>query len=424
MSQRKIYIFNIGIEEKLDISSNVYSHISNKKLEKAVSSMEQMCLLHANIDDVVIFENVVPIEVLESIRKIKDLPTILYCKRGYLLENDKIIIELRNLAKVSDLCLYPYAITEEINKFAEKLGCNCFGAERKLSKMLNDKCFTKKMSIELGLPSIHGCITNDISKIKAFALDSFKSNRKIVIKRSYGASGKGLYIFSNLKQLNRFLRKIGNQLLEEVIVETWLDNSTSINYQLVISPSCVVINEPTIQLVQNGVYRGSIFGKGICESEHLNCRLQHYINKIVKRLEVLGYEGIVSIDAIISERGEIYPCIEINARFSLSTYLNKIPELFGPGFVFSTMYFDLASKDDAEKVMKILFLYGYDPLRKQGMSLFVYSKPEINVIGRVFVLFIAKCKITLLNYMTIFLDLSGKMSGNIKKILKEVYKNV
>ena len=74
--------------------------------------------------------------------------------------------------------------------------------------------------------------------------------------------------------------------------------------------------------------------------------------------------------------------------------------------------------------MKILFLYGYDPLRKQGMSLFVYSKPEINVIGRVFVLFIAKCKITLLNYMTIFLDLSGKMSGNIKKILKEVYKNV
>ncbi len=63
MSQKKIYIFNIGIEEKLDISSNVYSHISNKKLEKAVSSMEQMCLLHANIDDVVIFENVVPIEV-------------------------------------------------------------------------------------------------------------------------------------------------------------------------------------------------------------------------------------------------------------------------------------------------------------------------------------------------------------------------
>lgn len=124
MSQRKIYIFNIGIEEKLDISSNVYSHISNKKLEKAVSSMEQMCLLHANIDDVVIFENVVPIEVLESIRKIKDLPTILYCKRGYLLGNDKIIIGLRNLAKVSELCLYPYAITEEINKFAEKLGCN------------------------------------------------------------------------------------------------------------------------------------------------------------------------------------------------------------------------------------------------------------------------------------------------------------
>lgn len=44
------------------------------------------------------------------------------------------------------------------------------------------------------------------------------------------------------------------------------------------------------------------------------------------RLFELGYRGGVGIDAMILENNELIPIIEINGRFTLSTYVSFVQE--------------------------------------------------------------------------------------------------
>jgi hypothetical protein len=41
-----------------------------------------------------------------------------------------------------------------------------------------------------------------------------------------------------------------------------------------------------------------------------------------------GYYGLVGVDAVLGPDGTLYPCLEINARFNMSTYQNRFAERY------------------------------------------------------------------------------------------------
>lgn len=45
---------------------------------------------------------------------------------------------------------------------------------------------------------------------------------------------------------------------------------------------------------------------------------------LLEKIKNLGYIGVIGIDSIFSTSGECYPCVEINARFNMSTFIYVI----------------------------------------------------------------------------------------------------
>jgi len=55
----------------------------------------------------------------------------------------------------------------------------------------------------------------------------------------------------------------------------------------------------------------------------------HEAGEVIGRaLFAEGYFGVVGIDAMLGKDGTVYPCLEINARFNMSTYQSRIAERF------------------------------------------------------------------------------------------------
>ena len=55
---------------------------------------------------------------------------------------------------------------------------------------------------------------------------------------------------------------------------------------------------------------------------------EKYAQIIGKKLFDLGYRGLVGIDSMINENGEIIPAIEFNARLNQSSFYLPIMEFF------------------------------------------------------------------------------------------------
>jgi len=58
--------------------------------------------------------------------------------------------------------------------------------------------------------------------------------------------------------------------------------------------------------------------------------LQEAVQKIGRALHEEGFFGLVGVDAMLATDGTLYPCLEINARFNMSTYQSRIAERFIP----------------------------------------------------------------------------------------------
>lgn len=82
-------------------------------------------------------------------------------------------------------------------------------------------------------------------------------------------------------------------------------------------------------LTEDGVHRGHRFPPDLRPDEVEDLRSAATV--IGKRLADEGYYGLVGVDAMLGTDGTLYPCLEINARFNMATYQNRIAEaLFGP----------------------------------------------------------------------------------------------
>lgn len=237
-----------------------------------------------------------------------------------ILNDIELLCELKKL-QGDKVYLVPYAVTSEMETISIITGLKILGTTSVISRQMNDKAFMRSISEKLCFNVPHGRTLYNKGELKNY-MEAVDWNTKHIIKYPYGASGEGQFIVNNksqIKTVEMFFKKKG--IGYPLIIEQWYDNKVDINFQIFIAESGLVelisINQ---QLVNGTVYGGSNYPSNL--SNAFLERYKLYALQIGKKMFEYGYYGIVSIDSLIIDDQWVIPLLDVNARFSLSTYFS------------------------------------------------------------------------------------------------------
>ena len=239
-----------------------------------------------------------------------------------VLKDGKLMAFLKKLKY--EAVFFPYAVTSLEELISKKTGIKLMSSNSKAAQMVNSKVFARQLSLELGLPVCEGEICNNPQQ----ALEYYKKHfigEKCVLKNAYGASGKGLYIVDDVKQLQRIVSRSKTLGLDSTcIIEKWYDEKVDLNYQLYISETGDILSFSIKEQIMAGTkYVGSVIPPRLAPLNDYYEIVKAIGNKLYQK----GYWGGVSIDAIFTN-GQFIPIVEINGRFSLSTYFSFFQDTF------------------------------------------------------------------------------------------------
>lgn len=396
-----LWLFNIGVEKKW---TNQYFNVRDKQEEEIIQHMDEMLLLVAEKNDIVILRESPRDEYLEYLTEIgMDLPKILCPKESncaksiseLVLEDEEMIEEIKRCLKKKSYCMVPYAVTEEVEKLSKKIEIGYIGSESSVVYKANNKIFIRKFANSIGMNCPQGRSCNTISEVRNEICLLKKTFSKICIKRPYGVSGNGVFLIDDISKMERILFMLNKQTVQDGwIVEGWYEDKRDLNAQIYISKDGQVnlfsIKE---QILDEKIYRGSIFPIYSLEEKILN-KYKKQLNKIGKSLYEEGICGIVGIDSIISG-GKIFPIIEANVRFTLSTYLSYLPYMqhnrvykmkyYRIPLVVENIWFKIKRKIDERNL-------NFSKEKKNGILLYNQKCADEKYLqrGRLFVLIVAE----------------------------------
>ncbi len=408
-----IWLCNIGAEKYWH---NVSGGITNQAEDAVVNRVEEINLLVCRPQDILILREPPDPYYLEFLSKLGfSIPNILVPTNRDLftpiselvLSDERLLQELKHTAsKNNEVYFLPYAVTFLEEKIAAKCNLTIAGPTSSVAAQINDKIFNRQIAEKLGLPVCQGRVCSTVEEIR----NEFYHLRikppfyeKVIIKEPFGASGKGLYIIDNEdsleSRLRLFSRLIKSNPDRKWLVEGWYEKKADLNYQLYIAPSgSISVFSIKQQLLKDSVYIGSIAPPKL--SEDVIKSYQRFGERIGQVLFEIGYTGIAGVDSIIATDDTIIPIIEINGRFTLSTYISFINYTLGENLKILSRYFRIMTSlplsyvDLCRLLQKEQLLY--DPERKGGIIVYSAGTLPLRFFedskiypGRVFTLVIA-----------------------------------
>jgi hypothetical protein len=407
-----IWLCNIGAEKYW---SKLSAGVVDKNEDTIVNRVEEMNLLLCREQDVVILRKAPDEEYLHTLKKMGySLPRILTLNNADLLTpiselvlKDDILLKDLNTIAYGNKNVYfvPYAVTYLEEQIAEKAGLRLMGASSVVNAKVNDKIFNREVSLKLNFPVCQGCVCNSVDEMR----DAYKELtekapyfEKVIIKEPNGASGKGLYIIDNKERLESNLRLIARlsrgKSDNKWLVEGWYEKKADLNYQIYISPEGEVETfSIKQQLLKDTVYIGSKIPPEL--DEGILDAYKDYGRKIGEYLFSIGFTGVAGIDSIITKNDVIIPIIEINGRFTLSTYISFLNQVMNNKRVLSR-YFKLITNSPitygklyAELARRGI---GFDLTKREGIFIYTagtlpteFSEETQTCNGRVFTLIAA-----------------------------------
>ncbi len=332
-----IWLCNIGAEKYWNkLNAGVVDRVE----DAIVNRIEEMNLLICREQDVVILRQRPDTQYLDSLKEMGfSIPRILIPRNvdtltpisELVLRDEALLEELKNISlQNGEVYFMPYAVTYMEEKIAEKAELKIMGAPSHISARINDKIFNREISKELGFEVCKGRVCSSIDEIRE-EYDKLTNTEpyftKVIIKEPNGASGKGLYVIAEKEKLETCLRVIARfsrgKIDSKWLVEGWYEKKADLNYQIYISPKGTVdVFSIKQQLLNDTVYIGSKTPPDL--SEEVLDSYRQYGKKIGEYLFNIGYTGVAGIDSIITQEDIIIPIIEINGRFTLSTYISFI----------------------------------------------------------------------------------------------------
>ena len=407
-----IWLFNIGAER--------YWHPSNEGVrdineDAVVNRVEEMNLLICRKQDMLLLREMPDEAYLTTLEELGfSIPTIVTPKNPdaitpiaeLVLKDAALLRRIKQIKEEhQEVYLVPYAVTQVEEKLADICKLDIIGASAEVSARVNHKIFSRKIAQELGFQTCKGHICRTVEEIRKAYFDLTRQApffKKVIVKEPSGASGKGLYLIDREEKLEITLRIIARYIKKNHgiswLVEGWYDRKTDFNYQIYISPKGEVDTfSVKQQILKDTLYIGSKMPPDV--GQEVIDLYREYGMTIGKYLYSIGYTGIAGIDSIIGEDQIIIPIIEINGRFTLSTYISFIQYILGERKFFSRYFRVLTNRPVKYKdFCEILSHEGvlFTPERRQGIMVYTAGSLPLRYIaskgvflGRLFVLIIA-----------------------------------
>lgn len=243
------------------------------------------------------------------------------------------------LARLRDLGargarLLPMGLSRDEVVLAERTGLPVAAPDLDTVVAVNSKIYSRRLVEATGLRAVPGwcCTTVDeFTGLMATLGPRCGPGSAFVVKDAYGVSGKGLVVLDDPVKAGRVARaamarahRRGDDRLH-VVVETWLPKRTDLNYQFTVDLRGEVrLDFVKEALTRSGVHHGHISPPELDDEQ--SSEIRHAADVVGKALYADGYTGVVGVDAVVTTDGTVYPVLEINARFNMSTYQGGVLE--------------------------------------------------------------------------------------------------
>ncbi|EFM12345.1 protein of unknown function DUF201 [Paenibacillus curdlanolyticus YK9] len=405
-----VWLCNIGAEQYWHPQSR---GIPDREEDRIVNRIEEMNVLLCRPQDVLILREQPDPAYLAELRRIGfDTPTIVTVSEPdyqtpiseLVLKDESLLQRLREHAQEHDQVYFmPYAVTKLEEAIAQRCGMALIGPSSETAAIVNDKILNRRMAEELQFPVSPGIISDSLEELKDQYPKLKGASGKMILKEPYAASGKGLYIIESDEQCSALFARLTRLASRRThkhpwMLEQWVEKLADINVQLFVhADGAVDVFSIKRQILNGTVYIGSQMpadlAPDVTESFHT------YGKAIGRYLHKLGYHGVAGIDSMISNDGVVIPIIEVNGRFTLSTYLSFIPYVLGDKKMFTryfrvltnepVFYADLCKQLETEQLL-------YQPETGKGVILYTSGTlPNVSInednryMGRVFALIAA-----------------------------------
>ncbi len=204
---------------------------------------------------------------------------------------------------------------------------------------VNGKIFGRRLTRGCGLREVPGECCESVGELEAALDRARRIGETVVVKDSFGVSGKGLLVCDDDRRVDRLrqmVRRRANRTGDdriEVVVERWLPKRDDLNYQITISRTgAVSLSFVKRAVTDRGVHLGHRMPAGLTAGQQ--AELVRAAEAIGAGLHAEGYWGVAGVDAVVGTDGTLYPVLEINARLNMSSYQGRVVERFaGPGSV-------------------------------------------------------------------------------------------
>jgi hypothetical protein len=267
------------------------------------------------------------------------LPTVIVPERAVgsgtttdaVLGSPDVLRRLDELGRAGAM-LAPMGTTDAEQKLADAAGLPLAVPDSATFERVNSKIYSRRTVERLGLRPVPGACCETVAEFASVLADA---ELPVVVKDAYGVSGKGLVVLDSPAKVARLLtmverraRRSGDTRLS-VVVESWLPKRFDLNYQVTIGQDgAVTLDFVKRAITAGGVHQGHADPAELTPAQHAD--IATAARTLGRHLHDDGFTGVAGIDAILGLDGTVYPVLEINARFNMSTYQGAVCERFRP----------------------------------------------------------------------------------------------
>ncbi|MEU5325840.1 preATP grasp domain-containing protein [Streptomyces parvus] len=337
---RLVYVNNFEVERSWAVGEPKLPGAGVSFTGTTVNRMEEMGVLLAEAGDVVILKapldpgyrdyldglGAAPADILvaddsDPARTVTD----------DALASPRLLAELRSLAD-GRTRLMPMGVSRAEEELSRATGLPLAGPGADLAKHVNGKIFSRELIDSVGLRPVPGGVARTVGDLSVLLDRHMADGGRAVVKESLGVSGRGMVVLKDRTAAARLLRLIerrGASATADLVVESWVERAQDLNYQFLVTRTGEVRFETVkAAVLRDGVHQGHSFPVRL--SDTVAGELRDAAEVIGQALHKEGYFGMVGVDAMLAPGDVLYPCLEINARFNMSTYQSRIAERYVP----------------------------------------------------------------------------------------------
>lgn len=395
-SWHKITWVNFGLENQYK-NALAFPWIDKKAFYNG-KGLEQICLLMSQNEDHVYMNGSVPDFVLEGYRSagfaLPHMHNLCDDDRTVAYSTDLLDGKFRDqIALLENYILMPFGITHKESSFAAETNQPSFGLDAANSEKLNSKIGLRQFALQHNIPCPFGLIAYNYNDAENF-INQYIQRFQIVVKLNYGSSGTGVFVIRHFKEW-KFLRRQLAKLKENtpLLIEKLYPVSDSFNYQLLAVNNKVELISFKHQNINNSLcYTGCDWEKN--QIAIVEPTFHAAVETMKDLLLAHCKSGLINIDGIIDTDNRIFPAIDLNARFSLTSYFTLSHKLQASFYTYFRFRYYAYRSESREALIKIAKTYTFEKSEHAVFICCCYESSEISS-GRVGILYCATDKISL-----------------------------